>query len=430
MHQHRVIIAGAGLGGLTLAHGLRARGFDVAVYERDHHPDARPQGYRVQLDEPGLAGLERCLPEHLFRLGLATAASPPARVSVRDRHLGTLADRPTAPDPGPTDGTARPYRSYAFNRPTLRQILLSGLADTVRYGAELLSWEKEQDGTVTVRFADGRSASADLLVGADGVGSAVRRQLLPHARVEDAGLRLIYGRIPLDAPETGVGDAGEAGEVGEAETGAAAAGAAAALPPWVFDSIFTVVTGGPGSPHVGFGPVRFTRPPGAAGPAHTPPVPLTPVGDYVACLVGAPADHPAMPSFEALRGLDGPALRELAGRLVGDDWHPDVHRLLDRWETGSLFPLRISTASPVPSWEPGPVTLLGDAIHAMSPVLAMGANTAIRDAAELTRTLAGAAASGTPLVDGVRAYELRMREYAFSVVAASRRTGRQRVGQR
>ncbi|MER8105586.1 NAD(P)/FAD-dependent oxidoreductase [Kitasatospora sp. NPDC094016] len=418
MHQHRVIIAGAGLGGLTLAHGLRARGFDVAVYERDRHPDARPQGYRVQLDEPGLAGLERCLPEHLFRLGLATAASPPARVSVRDRHLGVLADRLTAPGPDPIGGSARPYRSYAFNRPTLRQILLSGLTDTVRYGAELLSWEREQDGTVTARFADGRSASADLLVGADGVGSAVRRQLLPHARVEDAGLRLIYGRIPLDALDaldTGVG------EVEEAEAGA--------LPPWVFDSIFTVVTGGPGSPHVGFGPVRFASPPGAAGPAHTPPVPLTPVGDYIACLVGAPADHPAMPSFEALRGLDGPALRELAGRLVGDDWHPDVRRLLDHWETGSLFPLRISTASPVPPWEPGPVTLLGDAIHAMSPVLAMGANTAIRDAAELTRTLAGAAASGAPLVDGVRAYELRMREYAFPVVAASRRTGRQRVGQ-
>ncbi|WP_331744507.1 NAD(P)/FAD-dependent oxidoreductase [Kitasatospora sp. NBC_01300] len=414
MHQHRVIIAGAGLGGLTLAHGLRARGFDVAVYERDPHPDARPQGYRVQLDEPGLAGLERCLPEHLFRLGLATAASPPARVSVRDRHLGALADRPTAPGPDPTGGAAHPYRSYAFNRPTLRQILLSGLTDTVRHGAELLSWEREQDGTVTARFADGRSASADLLVGADGVGSAIRRQLLPHARVEDAGLRLIYGRIPLDGLGSGVGEAEEA----------------SALPSWVFDSIFTVVTGGPGSPHVGFGPVRFARPPGAAGPAHTPPVPLTPVGDYIACLVGAPTDHPAMPSFEALRGLDGPALRELAGRLVGDDWHPDVHRLLDRWETDSLFPLRISTAGPVPPWEPGPVTLLGDAIHAMSPVLAMGANTAIRDAAELARALAGAAASGAPLVDGVRAYELRMREYAFSVVAASRRTGRQRVGQR
>ncbi|MGV9269110.1 FAD-dependent oxidoreductase [Kitasatospora sp. NPDC003701] len=401
MHlPYRVIIVGAGPGGLALAHGLRGQGVDVAVHERDAHPGARPQGYRIQLDEPGLTGLRRCLPDPLFRLCLATAGAPPARVSVRNRRLETLADRPAdSAGPGP----------YAFDRPTLRQIMLSGLAGHVHHGARLVDYRYEADGGVTARFADGRTATADLLVGADGVNSAVRPLLLPGARVEDAGLRLVYGRIPLDATTR------------------------EGMPDWVFDSVFTVVTGGPGHPHLGLGPVQLAARPDLAGAAQSPPVALAPVGDYVACMVGAPADHPAMPAFEDLRRLAPPALRALALELMGGDWHEDVHRLLARWDTGSLFPLRISTAAPVPAWETGPVTLIGDAIHAMSPVLAMGANTALRDAGELTHALGGVSGApdpGAALLEAVRGYERRMRDYAFAIVADSRRTGRQRVGQR
>ncbi|MEK8146446.1 FAD-dependent monooxygenase [Streptomyces sp. M10(2022)] len=101
-----------------------------------------------------------------------------------------------------------------------------------------------------------------------------------------------------------------------------------------------------------------------------------------------------MPSFEELRGLAPAGLRDVALEVLGGNWHEDVHRLLGLWDTGSLFPLRISTAVPVPVWESGPVTLIGDAIHAMSPVLAMGANTAIRDAGELARALSDAARTG------------------------------------
>ncbi|MBB4921064.1 FAD-dependent oxidoreductase [Kitasatospora kifunensis] len=386
-----MIIAGAGLGGLTLAHGLRAQGIDVAVYERDAHPGARPQGYRVQLDEPGLTNLQYCLPAPLFELCLSTAGAPPARVSVRNRHLDILADKAAAQPPGVVG-------PHAFNRPTLRQIMLLGLGDQVHYGAQLTDCQHNADGTVTARFADGRTASGDLLVGADGVNSAVRRLLLPDAQVEDAGLRLVYGRIPL--------------------RGSTRAG----LPGWVFDSIFTVVTGGPGQPHLGLGPVEFRRRPDQCG--------LAPVGDYIACMVGAPVSHPALPTFEELRALTPAALRDLALRLMGEDWHEDVHRLLAHWDTDSLFPLRISTAAPVPPWEPGPVTLIGDAIHAMSPVLAMGANTAIRDAGELTRSLTGTRGTAESLTQAVRGYENRMRDYAFSIVADSRQTGQQRVGQR
>ncbi|MFJ8751962.1 FAD-dependent oxidoreductase [Streptomyces sp. NPDC102441] len=133
-----------------------------------------------------------------------------------------------------------------------------------------------------------------------------------------------------------------------------------------------------------------------------------------------------MPTFEELRDLAPAALRDVALGVLGDDWHDDVHRLLGLWDTDSLFPLRISTAAPVPVWESGPVTLIGDAIHAMSPALAMGADTAVRDAGELTRALSYAAGTGEPLMNAVSSYENRMTDCAFSIVANARQTGRQR----
>ncbi|MCE4265521.1 hypothetical protein EEB13_07825 [Rhodococcus sp. WS3] len=94
-----------------------------------------------------------------------------------------------------------------------------------------------------------------------------------------------------------------------------------------------------------------------------------------------------------------------------------------------VLPLRISTAAPVRDWEPSRVTLIGDAIHAMSPVLAMGANTAMRDASELTRTLCEARSPHASLVEAVADYQAEMAAYAFPLVANSRETGRTRVGQ-
>jgi 2-polyprenyl-6-methoxyphenol hydroxylase-like FAD-dependent oxidoreductase len=203
--------------------------------------------------------------------------------------------------------------------------------------------------------------------------------------VRDAGLRLIYGRIPLHHRN--------------------------ALPAWVFERVFTVV-GGPGA-HVGVGPVILrNRPTGR----------LTPVDDYVACMVGAPSDR--LPA--ELRGLDGPELHRLATSLIGQEWHRDLRCLLDRWDTESLFPLRIASAAAVENWSTPGVTLLGDAVHAMSPTLAMGANTALRDGGELSYAIA---TSGT-LREAATVYQARMLSYAMSLVQESRRIGRSRIGQR
>jgi 2-polyprenyl-6-methoxyphenol hydroxylase-like FAD-dependent oxidoreductase len=83
--------------------------------------------------------------------------------------------------------------------------------------------------------------------------------------------------------------------------------------------------------------------------------------------------------------------------------------------------VRIRTSPPVSAWPPSRVTLLGDAIHAMTPARGSGANTALRDAALLSRALARAAADGGDLVAPVGEYEKQMRAYGYAAVAASSR---------
>jgi len=88
----------------------------------------------------------------------------------------------------------------------------------------------------------------------------------------------------------------------------------------------------------------------------------------------------------------------------------------------SLLPIR--TSVPFEAWESGPVTLLGDAVHSMTPFRGIGANTALRDAQLLCRKLI---ASPDDFGPAVAAYERRMREYGFQAVRASKRSADQFV---
>ena len=88
---------------------------------------------------------------------------------------------------------------HPVSRVALRRVLLGGLGDAVHFGKELVRYELTDDA-VTARFADGSSARGDVLVAADGVGSRVRQQYLPHAKVVDTGIVAVGGKLALDAP--------------------------------------------------------------------------------------------------------------------------------------------------------------------------------------------------------------------------------------
>jgi len=191
----RVIIIGAGLGGLCLAQGLRRAGLDVTVCERDPALGARRQGYRLHIDGRGARGLHACLPPELYELFLATCGTPSRQLTVITRRLRTVRTV-RFPDPA---GSGPAAVSTSVDRLTLREILLTGLAGSVQFGQELTGLGTDERGQVRARFADGTSAEGDVLIGADGTGSRVRREYLPGAAAADTGERCIFGKTLITA---------------------------------------------------------------------------------------------------------------------------------------------------------------------------------------------------------------------------------------
>ncbi|HEX6685260.1 MAG TPA: FAD-dependent monooxygenase, partial [Candidatus Limnocylindrales bacterium] len=88
-------------------------------------------------------------------------------------------------------------------------------------------------------------------------------------------------------------------------------------------------------------------------------------------------------------------------------------------------PITIRTSVPIQPWQPTSITLLGDAIHTMTPGQGVGANTALRDAALLTRQLSQVAQHELALLEAIGEYEAEMRDYGFQAVDLALRTLRQ-----
>jgi 2-polyprenyl-6-methoxyphenol hydroxylase-like FAD-dependent oxidoreductase len=362
----RILISGAGIGGLALAQALRRDGLDVAVYERDPSPELRNQGYRIHIDGDGNAALAACLPPDVLDLVRRTSGVNGDLVAGYTHQLDQVMAQ-IFPSIG--DGIT------CVDRFTFRQGLLSGLGDTVHFGRTVAGFEVLPSGRVRVDFADGGSDEGDLLVGADGVGSAVRRQLLPHAGVRDLGVRCLYGRMPLTE-------------------------ATDPLLPADFDRGFSWAADDTGY-GAGFAPVRFRTPPGNGA------------SDYLMTVLTARPERLGVPDEKLFRMAPEEIWTLTVDATAG--WHPALRELFANADPATFFPITIRAGERVEAWEPGPVTLLGDAIHTMPPTGGVGANTALRDA----QSLAGELTGGASLVDAVGAYERVMLPRGFEVVDRS-----------
>lgn len=369
-----VIIAGGGLGGLCLAQSLHRSGVSAAVHERDDSAHSRDQGYRISLKGTGAQALRACLPPHLYQLAQATAIRQARLMSFMDDQL---VPRFAKDIPPATDG------GFGVNRRTLREILLAELPG-VRFGRACRGYAATADGRVEARFDDGSTETGDLLVGADGTGSAVRAQLLPDAGHDDLGWAL-YGRTPL-TPEL-----------------------LAATPDVLVDS-FNRVVAADGSAFA-VATCRPVTPYAEAVARFAPQVRLTPIQD---CFSWTMTVHGPLP-----RGVDAAGLHALATRTVAG-FHPAVRRIVAEADAAATFPVVLSSARPVGFWREPAVTLLGDAVHTMSPGRGDGANIALRDASLLGALLSDAARGAMPLLRAKQEYEAQMLDYGFAAVEQSR----------
>jgi 2-polyprenyl-6-methoxyphenol hydroxylase-like FAD-dependent oxidoreductase len=148
--------------------------------------------------------------------------------------------------------------------------------------------------------------------------------------------------------------------------------------------------------------------------------------DYLILALGGRPDFFGLDNQAAFTGS---TLKDALRRTVAG-WHPSLRKLVEMIDEQQLFLNQVRTAPrPVP-WESTQITLLGDAIHSMTPYRGVGGNIALKDAALLSSQLLQAHRGEKPLLHAIAEYEASMREYAFSAVADSLKAMKQFTGEK
>lgn len=401
-----VIVIGAGTGGLCLAQGLRRSGISVAVYERDRTRADGLLGYRVGISPDGNRALRDCLPPDLFRTYVATTAATPSWMvilteqlsEVLSQNLDEVHGEHSTKDPANQEFA---NQEFSVSRMTLRQVLLTGIEDAVHFDKVFRRYDQGADGSVTAFFEDGTSATGDLLVAADGSHSRVRSQYLPQARLLDSGLIGVTGKVPMTAEAIAL--------LPEKSQH----GISMIFAPHGYFCILHVMRfpwGQDGTPRNGIGGND------TALLSNWPGLLYDNSRDYIMWGFSAAARH--LP--DDVLQLKGGDLQQVVMDMTAK-WHPNMRELFSRADPGAVFPINIKTSEPLPQWPASHVTLIGDAIHTMTPGRGVGANMALRDARLLCHHLTEVRDGKLDLRTAVHNYETRMVDYGFDAVLQSRK---------
>jgi 2-polyprenyl-6-methoxyphenol hydroxylase-like FAD-dependent oxidoreductase len=328
----KVVVVGAGIGGLATSIALRGTDAEVVVLER------APELSKVELG----AGVTLWCNAMLILDRLGVGAEIRERGAVLEcfeqrTARGRLLSR------WPLDQMARRLGApvCGINRPDLHAALVVGAGEQqVRTGCKVEGYE-QADGAVSVALAGGEGESGDVLIGADGLESTIRRQLLGEHPLRHSGLTMWRANLPYD------------------ETFA--------------PGVDFVAWWGAGTKFVVFrsGPERLSW----------------------EGIVTSPPD-----------GQDPPGGRKRAAIERFRDFTDPVLRVIEATSEEAIFRTDVFDRPPDERWGDGRVTLLGDAAHPMTFAVGQGAAQALEDALAIGRVL-GEGGADADVEAALRSYE-------------------------
>ncbi len=311
----KVVVVGAGIGGLATSIALRDTDAEVVVLER------APDLAKVELGAGVTLWANAML--ILDRLGVG------AEIRERGAVLKCFEQRNTRGrllSRWPLDEMARRLGApiCGINRPDLHAALVRGAgSEQVRTGCNVERFE-QANGSVSVALAGGGDETGDVLIGADGIDSTIRKQLLGEQAPRHSGLTMWRANVPYDES--------------------------------IAPAVDFIAWWGSGTKFVIFrsGPERLS---------------------WEAIVTSPPG------------GQDAPGERKRAVLDRFADFTAPVHRIVEATDEQAIFRTAVFDRPPDERWGEGRVTLLGDAAHPMTFAVGQGAAQALEDALAIGRAL-------------------------------------------
>jgi 2-polyprenyl-6-methoxyphenol hydroxylase-like FAD-dependent oxidoreductase len=311
----RILIIGGSFAGLAAAIALRRVGFEVAVFERTAELRGLQAGVVLQITAM----------KALKKIGMLPQVQQVAGPPIREIQLQTPEGQVLAVIPQSRQGRELGVPAAVVNRAAFLQVLAQALedSDAIHLGAECAGLEADEQG-VTARFAGGWEVRGALLLGADGIHSAIRRQLRGDEPLRYSGYT-----------------------------------AWRAMPAFRHQRIVPGILQQPSERGQIFG--------------------IYPGKDAVYWFAGqkTPAG-----------GVDAPAGRKEELLHLFQGWHEPIEALIAATDEATILRNDVYDRVPVDHWGAGRVTLLGDAAHPATPTLGQGAGMSIEDGVVLAKELA------------------------------------------